>query len=26
LHVTGGHVYAFVLHSHRTDAGVFDCM
>lgn len=26
LRVTGGHVYAFVLHSHRTDAGVFDCM
>ena len=26
LQVTGGHVYAFVLHSHRTDAGVFDCM
>jgi len=26
LHVIGGHVYAFVLHSHRTDAGVFDCM
>jgi hypothetical protein len=26
LHVTGGHVYAFVLHSHRADAGVFDCM
>lgn len=26
LHVIGGHVYAFVLHSHRSDAGVFDCL
>jgi hypothetical protein len=26
LSVNGGHVYAFVLHSHRTDAGVFDCL
>ena len=26
LRVTGGHVYAFVLHSHRSDAGVFDCL
>jgi hypothetical protein len=25
LHVTGGHVHAFVPHSHA-DAGVFDCM
>jgi hypothetical protein len=26
LRVNGGHVYAFVLHSRRSDAGVFDCM
>lgn len=26
LHVIGGHVYAFVLHSRRSDAGVFDCI
>jgi len=26
LFVTGAHVYAFVLHSRRNDAGVFDCM
>jgi hypothetical protein len=26
LHVIGGHVYAFVLHSQRSDAGVFDCL
>ena len=26
LHVVGGHVFAFVLHSRRRDAGVFDCM
>jgi hypothetical protein len=26
LSVTGGHVYAFVLHSQRNDAGVFDCL
>ena len=26
LRVTGGHVYAFVLHSRRRDAGVFDCL
>jgi hypothetical protein len=26
LHVRGGRVYAFVLHSERSDAGVFDCL
>lgn len=26
LHVTGGHVYAFALHSRRSDVGVFDCL
>jgi hypothetical protein len=26
LHVTGAHVFAFVLHSDRRDAGVFDCL
>jgi hypothetical protein len=26
LHVTGGRVYALVLHSHTEDVGVFDCM
>jgi hypothetical protein len=26
LHVTGGHVYALVLHSRLRDAGVFDCL
>jgi hypothetical protein len=26
LHVIGGHVYAFVLHSRLRDAGVFDCL
>jgi hypothetical protein len=26
LHVTGAHVFAFVLHSRHRDAGVFDCL
>ncbi|HEX6700607.1 MAG TPA: hypothetical protein VF101_07735 [Gaiellaceae bacterium] len=26
MRVTGGHVAAFVLHSRRRDAGVFDCL
>ena len=26
LHVTGGHVYGFVLHSRHNDLGVFDCL
>jgi hypothetical protein len=26
LHLVGGHVYAFVLHSPRSDVGVFDCL
>jgi hypothetical protein len=26
LFVTGGHVYALVLHSRRNDLGVFDCL
>ncbi len=26
LRLSGGHVYAFALHGHRSELGVFDCM
>jgi hypothetical protein len=26
LHLFGGHVYAFTLHSRRNDIGIFDCL